>query len=92
MPDGEGYWVDCQTEWMDHFDTRFVIPLLPIEKAPQPSAAQLNSHFDIKGKRHALLTQFAGTVPAYELESTVGSLEPHRYTIIKALDFLITGV
>ena len=92
MPDNRGYWLDCQTEWMDHFETRFVIPLVPIAQAPQPSAAQLNPHFEIKGQPHALLTQFAGTIPAHDLEHLSGSLELHRYTIIKALDFLITGV
>ncbi|MEQ1640294.1 MAG: CcdB family protein [Novosphingobium sp.] len=91
MPDG-GYWVDCQTDWMDNFETKFVIPLVPLEQAPQPSAAQLNPHFEIMGRKHVLLTQFAGTIPARELADFSGSLETDRYIIIKALDFLITGV
>jgi toxin CcdB len=92
MPDGGGFWVDCQTDWMDNYDTRFVIPLVPMEIAPQPSAAQLNPRFAIKGREHSLLTQFAGTIPAQDLEQFSGSLESERYAIIKALDFLITGV
>jgi toxin CcdB len=92
MPDGDGFWVDCQTDWMDNYDTRFVIPLMPIKSAPQPAAAQLNPRFTIKDQDYSLLTQFAGTIPVHDLEHYSGSLDADRYTIIKALDFLITGV
>lgn len=92
MPDGAGFWVDCQTELMENFTTRFVVPLVPREEAPQPSAAQLNPRFDIAGRSYELLTQFAGAIPPDELAQRSGSLEHERYAILNALDFLITGV
>ena len=90
--DGSGFWLDCQTDSMDDYRTRFVIPLVPTDQAPQPSAAQLNPHFEDDGESHELLTQFAGTIPTSELRRATGSLEQHRYTILNALDFLISGV
>lgn len=92
MPDKAGFWLDCQTPLMRDYDTRFVVPLVPSEQAPQPRAAQLNPRFEIKGQNHELLTQFSGTIPASELERRAGSLEHHRYEILNALDFLISGV
>jgi toxin CcdB len=89
---GGGYWLDCQTELMDHYATRFVIPLVPLDEAPDPPGRVLNPQFEIGGTRHSLLTQFAGTIPASEVERRAGSLEHRRYDIIKALDFLLTGV
>lgn len=92
MPDGAGFWVDCQTELMETYKTRFVVPLIPQADAPRPSAAQLNPSFEIEGSTHELLVQFAGTIPLSELGKPIGSLEPQRYTILNALDFLISGV
>lgn len=92
MPDGGGFWVDCQTELMADYETRFVIPLVPSDKAPKPSATCLNPRFVINRKSYELLTQFAGTIPLDQLERLSGSLEHERYTILNALDFLITGV
>ena len=91
-PDAPGFWLDCQTELMESYQTRFVVPLVPSEVAPQPSAAQLNPRFEIGGRSFELLTQFAGTIPADELEQLAGSLEHERYAILNALDFLISGV
>lgn len=89
--DGEGYWVDCQADVMSAFDTRFVVPLLPLVLAPKP-AAHLNPIFEIAGEPHSFLTQFAGAIPTRELGTRAGSLEAERYRISNALDFLLTGV
>ncbi len=89
--DGPGYWLDCQTEYMEHYETRFVVPLVPGKLGPV-AAGQLNPIFDIMGEPHAMLTQYAGVVAASELRQPVGSLVSHRHVITNALDFLITGV
>ena len=91
-PDGAGFWVDCQTELMESYQTRFVVPLVLTTDAPRPSAAGLNPNFEIAGRTYELLTQFAGTIPVVELGQPAGSLERQRYAILNALDFLITGV
>lgn len=91
MASGDGFWVDCQTETMAHFDTRFVVPLMPLPLAPIP-AAHLNPIFEVAGDRHSLVTQFAGAISVSELGSLAGSLDADRYRITNALDFLMTGV
>jgi toxin CcdB len=53
MQADDGYWLDCQTQVMEHYETRFVIPLVPIPLAPQPRAARLNPVFEIDGASHS---------------------------------------
>lgn len=88
---GAGYLLDCQAEVMANFDTRMVIPLIPLDQAPKP-AAHLNPVFEIGTEPYSLVTQFAGTITLNELGHPAGSLEHERYTIGRALDFLLTGV
>jgi toxin CcdB len=88
---GPGYWLDCQTELLDEIETRFVIPLIPLEFAPEP-IRQLNPVFDLDGVPCALLAQQAGPIPRAELKQAAGSLSGFRYEIINALDFLISGI
>jgi toxin CcdB len=87
---GAGFWVDCQSDFMSHYDTRFVIPLLPLPEAPIP-AGRLNPLFEIEGETHALVTQFAGSIPARELRHSAGSLTDDSFRISNALDFLFSG-
>lgn len=88
---GPGYWLDCQTELLDEIDTRLVIPLMPLDCAPDP-IRQLNPVFDLDGVPHVQLTQQAGPIPRAELKRAAGSLAGFRYEIINALDFLISGI
>ena len=44
-PSGQGYLINVQADAMSHFNTRVVIPLLPIDAAPKP-ATKLNPLFD----------------------------------------------
>lgn len=90
-PGGDGFLLDCQTEFMAHFDTRMVVPLLPLPLAPVP-ARRLNPLFIIDEEVHSMVTQFAATIQANELREPVGSLESHHLEIIGAFDFLLTGV
>lgn len=83
--------LDCQTELLDHIDSRFVVPLVPAAEAPTP-AQQLNPSFRIGGVDYVMLTQSAAAVTRRELGEVVASLAPHRHKITNALDFLLTGV
>jgi toxin CcdB len=89
--EGKRFWVDCQTEFMSHYNTRFVVPLLPVSEAPIP-AARLNPLYDIEGETHSLVTQFAGSIPVSELGDAAGSLADDSFRITDAIDFLLTGV
>ena len=87
----KGYWLDCQTDLLDDIESRFVVPLLPLEAVPSP-IRQLNPVFEIAGSSFVLLTQQAGPAPVADLGKPAGSLADYRYEILNALDFLITGV
>lgn len=83
--------VDCQADLLDQLASRFVIPLVPKETAPQP-AQRLNPVFGIAGERYVLLTQAAAAVRRSELGEVIASLEGERLAIIGALDVLVSGV
>ena len=82
------YMLDCQSDFLDDFNTRFVVPLIDPENAPK-IARRLNPTFNVAGKDLVMYTQFASSIPANELNYCVASLEHHRYEITNALDTLI---
>jgi toxin CcdB len=73
-----------------HLTTRTVVPLIPEDTAPKP-ISDLNPVFDIKGKRHVLLTQAIASIPERELKRSISSLAEHHDRIIRALDILLLG-
>lgn len=84
------YLLDFQADLLDHFNTRFVIPLASPNKGPK-TAQRLNPIFKIEGEDMALYTQFALTVPVAELTDFVTSLADQRYLVVDALDMLVSG-
>lgn len=88
--DGADLLLDCQSDLLDHFDTRFVIPLVPSQTAQKLS--RLHPVFEIDGRQHVLATQLASAVDSKELGARVTSLADQRYDILNALDMLVTGV
>jgi toxin CcdB len=91
MPgNGEGYVVDVQADLLSHLTTRTVAPLLPEDTAPKP-IHDLNPVFEIRGKRHVLVTQAIASIPGRELKRAVASLTEHHERITRALDILLVG-
>jgi toxin CcdB len=86
----QGYWLDIQSELLDSLETRVVIPLEPIENG-LGLVPKLNPVFTISGQPHALLTDLIGSIPVRDLGKPTGSLADHRYEILNALDFLVSG-
>lgn len=87
--DGE-YLLDFQSDTLDHFNTRFVIPLVSPNEGPK-LAERLNPVFSIDGEPLALYTQFALTVPVTDLKQFVTSLSDQHYLVMSAVDMLISG-
>jgi len=87
---GEELLLDCQSDLLDHFDTRFVVPLVPAQTAQK--LTRLHPVFEIDGERHIMATQLASAVDSKELGSHVASLAHRRYEILNAVDMLVTGV
>lgn len=90
LPSSEELALECQSDLIAHLDTRFIVPLVPVETAPVP-AARLNPIFEIGGRRYSMVTQFAGTMAARDLRDRIGNLAEHDITIGNALHMLISG-
>lgn len=88
--EGEGYLLDVQADLLSHFNTRIVVPLLPLNSAPTP-AGTLNPVFDIEGAAHSMVTQFMAAVPEKLLKTSVSNVENRRDEITAALDLLFQG-
>ena len=71
-------------------NTRFVVPLMLLENAPQP-ARRLNPVFEIDGRDYAMVTQFAAAVARRDCGVAVASLAHQHSMIIGATDVRITG-
>lgn len=85
-----GYLLDVQSDLLRGLNTRVVVPLLPVKRAPKP-AEQLNPLFEIQGVAVVMVTQFMAAVPEAELKQHVASLDHARDAILKAIDFLHQG-
>lgn len=83
--------VDCQSELLEHLNTRLVVPMILRERAPMP-AQRLNPVFTIDGTEFVMVTQFASAVQRSDLGETVASLEERAFDVIGALDVLMSGV
>lgn len=89
-PSGFGYLINVQADLMDAFNTRMVIPLLPLAEAPQP-AKTLNPLFTIDGTRHTMVTQYMAAVPVKDLKVAVFNVQNRHDDIVAAIDFLFHG-
>lgn len=87
---GGGLVLDVQADVLDELKTRVVVPLLPMEKAPQP-AKRLNPVFEISGVRYVLVTQFLAAIPLSALSDPVSNLSDRHDEIVAALDMVFHG-
>lgn len=87
LADG-GLVLDCQNNRFGNIGTRFAIPLMPADYAP-PHNSGLNPAFEVDGEHVTMVTQFATTIRAKELQRRVGSLQGESDRIIAAIDVLI---
>lgn len=88
--DGADLLLDCQSDLLSGLTTRFVVPLRLTDDAPPP-ARRLNPVFEIDGRDHVMLTQFAAAVLVRDCGPVVASLAREDAAIINALDMLISG-
>ncbi|WP_439546246.1 CcdB family protein [Sandarakinorhabdus sp.] len=85
-----GLLLDCQSDLLNHLNTRLVVPLRLPEHAPAP-ARRLNPVFTIDDRPYVMLTQFAAAITVRECGPPVMSLAHEDTAIINALDMLISG-
>jgi toxin CcdB len=84
------YLLDVQSDLLDDFITRMVIPLLPIAMTPPPMQ-KLHPIFDINGRKLVMATHLIATVPAKELGESRLNIVRHQDDIVAALDMLFQG-
>lgn len=82
--------VDCQSDLIDYFDTRFVVPLVPLQDSGRV-VPRLTPIFSVNGEEKVMASQFAGAVPKQVLGPAIASLATHDFEIGAALDMLISG-
>ena len=83
--------VDCQSDDLADLPSRFVLPLLDPDQVPDPIKA-LHPVILIDGREMLLAAHAGAAISRNHLGKPLQSLESHRYAILSALDFLITGV
>ncbi len=89
-PSGNGYLIDVQADILSNFNTRLVIPILPIADAPKP-AKILNVPFEIEGEHYFMVTQYMAAYPAKALKGEVFNARNRYDEIVAAIDLLLQG-
>jgi len=82
--------LDCQSDLVGSYDTRFVVPLIEYEPR-MVTMTRLHPRFTVADGDVVMVTQFATAVRARELRHIVGSLAHEHLRIVSALDMLISG-
>ncbi|MDG4910262.1 CcdB family protein [Mesorhizobium sp. WSM4898] len=85
-----GYLFEVQSDLLDNFKTRVVVPLLPLASAPPPMR-KLHPVFEINGRKLVMATHLIATVAATELGENRFNLAKHHDEIVAALDMLFQG-
>jgi toxin CcdB len=91
LKNGGALVVDCQSELLEHLNTRLVVPLLPRENSPG-QVARLNPSLAVGDREYVMATQLAAAVLQRDLGDVVASLQDRSFDIVGALDVLISGV
>ena len=82
--------IDCQSDLLDHLDTRFVVPLILADTTPSPMP-RLTPVFEIAGESYIMATQFAASFAKRELGHPLMNLDQERDRILAAIDMLTSG-
>ena len=85
------YLLDVQSDLLEPLATRVVVPLVRHEVMSRP-ARHLNPVFEVRGEQVVMSTAELAGVPIQALGEQVSALSEQRDAIMRALDFLISGV
>jgi toxin CcdB len=83
--------VDCQSDFLSSLPTRYVIPLYGKSDADW-TFARLTPQLPVREQTYTLATPLGAAIDVQELGQPLGSVAEHRYTILDALDLLLTGI
>ena len=86
------YIIELQADLLSDLNTRLAAPFAPA-RLYKGTVPRLNPVIEIGGEPHVLLTQQMAALPKRLLTAPpVANAEAHRYEIIAAVDFLVTGI
>jgi toxin CcdB len=85
------YLLDVQSDLIDVFGSRVVVPLLDAASLKRGPAKRLNPVFEIEGRRVVMATHMIFAMPESDLEDAVATLEEAHFEIVNALDMLFQG-
>ena len=91
VEDGIAFLLDLQDDMLEVLSTRVVAPMVPVG-AVGPAMRDLNPRIAVAGAEYVLLTHLLAAIPAAVLGKPVGSVAAQREEIIRAVDFLFTGI
>jgi toxin CcdB len=84
--------LDVQNDLLSDLETRVVVPLSPLSVMKGTTLRALMPVLEIEGERFVMLTPQMAGIPKSELGPPVTQVEQHRFEIIAAIDFLLTGI
>ncbi len=84
-----GLLLDIQSDLLDEFGSRVVVPLMPIEGVQ--TVSRLHPVFVIDHHRYIMSTHLIFAIPLERLGEKIGSLAQEDLTITSALDKLFSG-
>lgn len=83
--------LDVQSDLLAGLATRVFVPLVRLDVMPGTPAAVLNPVLEVEGSRYLLLTQELAGIPLKRFKRPVANLAAERETVLRALDFIISG-
>ena len=86
------YLLDVQSNLLSELETRVVVPLCVATAMKGNALTVLTPRFEIEGKELVAMTPQLAGISRKGLGAEVGQLNDQREAIIRALDFLFTGV
>ncbi|HEX5837236.1 MAG TPA: CcdB family protein [Anaerolineales bacterium] len=86
------YLLDVQSNLLSELETRVVVPLYIATALKGNALTVLNPRFEVEGKGLVAMTPQLAGISRKELGAEVGQLTDQRDAIIRAMDFLITGI
>jgi toxin CcdB len=86
------YLLDIQSDLLESLETRVVVPLCATAAVQGKILRTLTPILEIEGDPFVMLTPQLAGVSRSELGAPIARLEQHRFTIIAAIDFLVTGI
>lgn len=83
--------LNVQSELVDDLHTRVVVPLAPAVVFKGKVISRLMPLLDVDGEPHVMLTAQLGSIRVRDMGKEVADLSSEQFTIVAAIDLLLSG-